>query len=222
VPPGMKQRTVQTLYAYWNELRAGRIAPRRLEIEPSRISSILAETFMLERTDASTYRYRLAGTRLYEIFGAELRGTNLLDGWSKADRASVMHSLAATCEQGAVTLLDLEAGADAARRIRIEAILLPLMHADNTIGRVIGAMAVTNSPHWLGHERLVEKRLVGHDLLPGGGAEVASGYAPTTPLSHPRRWPRQVNACTPQRTGPAVAAQNSFSKLATSGPKRVH
>ena len=48
----MKQRTIQTLYAYWNELRAGRIAPRRLEIEPSRISSILPETFMLERTDA--------------------------------------------------------------------------------------------------------------------------------------------------------------------------
>jgi hypothetical protein len=69
---GMKQRTVQTLYGYWNALRAGRIAPRRLEIEPSRIGSILSETFMLERTDPATCRYRLAGTRLCEIFGFEL------------------------------------------------------------------------------------------------------------------------------------------------------
>jgi len=30
----MKQKTVQTLYAYWNEIRAGRLAPKRLEIEP--------------------------------------------------------------------------------------------------------------------------------------------------------------------------------------------
>ncbi len=49
---GMKQRTIQTLYAYWNELRAGRVAPRRLEIEPARIGSILPETFMLERTES--------------------------------------------------------------------------------------------------------------------------------------------------------------------------
>ena len=85
----MKQKTTQILDAYWNELRAGRLAPKRLEIEPSRIGSILAETFMLERAGASLYRYRLAGTRLCEIFGSELRGTNLLDGWSGSDRAAL-------------------------------------------------------------------------------------------------------------------------------------
>ena len=52
---GMKQRTLETLYGYWNEVRAGRLA-QRLEIEPSRIAAILAETFMLERIDARTYR----------------------------------------------------------------------------------------------------------------------------------------------------------------------
>ena len=83
----MKQRTLQTLYGYWNEARAGRLAPLRLEIEPSRIAGILAETFMLERMDAATYQYRLAGTRLCELFGSELRGMNFLDNWSEADRA---------------------------------------------------------------------------------------------------------------------------------------
>src|SRR4051812_13786849 len=48
----MQQRTLQTLYGYWNEVRAGRLAPQRLEIEPSRIAGILSETFMLERIDA--------------------------------------------------------------------------------------------------------------------------------------------------------------------------
>ena len=46
------QPSLQTLYSYWNEVRAGRLAPQRLEIEPSRIAGVLAETFMLERVDA--------------------------------------------------------------------------------------------------------------------------------------------------------------------------
>jgi len=33
--------SLQTLYSYWNEVRRGRIAPQRLEIEPSRIAAIL-------------------------------------------------------------------------------------------------------------------------------------------------------------------------------------
>ena len=80
------QKTLQTLYGYWNEVRAGRLAPQRLEIEPSQIAGILSETFMLERIDAATYQYRLAGTRLCEMFGSELRGKNFLEGWSEPDR----------------------------------------------------------------------------------------------------------------------------------------
>jgi hypothetical protein len=160
----MKQKTTQLLYAYWNELRAGRLAPKRLEIEPSRIGSILAETFMLERESASSYRFRLAGTRLCEVLGSELRGTNLLDGWSGSDRAALAGHLTATCEQGAVTLLTLEAG-EGARRVQMEAVFLPLIQPEEKVGRVLGAMSPLTSPHWLGHERLVEKRLVDHELV---------------------------------------------------------
>ncbi len=86
VPIGIMQRSLQTLFNYWNQVRAGRIAPHRLEIEPSRIAGILAETFMLERVEAGTYQFRLAGTRLCELFGSELRGKNFLEGWSEQDR----------------------------------------------------------------------------------------------------------------------------------------
>jgi len=43
--------------------------------------------------------------------------------------------------------------------------MLPLMHASDTIGRVIGAMSAESSPHWLGHDRLRDKRLVRHELI---------------------------------------------------------
>jgi hypothetical protein len=161
----MKQRTLQILYAYWDELRAGRMAPLRLEIDPSRLGAILPEILLLERTDASAWCYRLAGTRLCEIFGTELRGTDILDGWNATDRAVLAAHLKHTCERGAGVLLTMEAGADNVRRAEMEALLLPLMHADNTAGRVIGAISPTTSPHWLGHDRLVEKRLLRHELI---------------------------------------------------------
>ncbi|HEX5998669.1 MAG TPA: PAS domain-containing protein [Hyphomicrobiaceae bacterium] len=161
----MKQRTLQILYTYWNGLRAGRIAPQRLEIDPSRIGAILPEIFLLERMDPATYCYRLAGTRLCEIFGSELRGTNLLDGWTAPDRATLAADLALTCERGAALHLVLEASADTTRRVQLEVILLPLSHADNAIGRVIGAMSAIASPHWLGHDHLRDRRLVSHESI---------------------------------------------------------
>ena len=161
----MQQRTLQILYTYWNGLRAGRIAPLRLEIDPSRIGAILPEIFLLERMDAGTYCYRLAGTRLCEMFGSELRGTNLLDGWSAPDRAALANDLALTCERGAAIHLVLEAGADGERRVQLEATFLPLIHAEGAIGRVIGAMSAMASPHWLGHDPLRARRLISHELI---------------------------------------------------------
>jgi len=186
----MKQRTLQILYTYWDGLRAGRIAPLRLEIDPSRIGSILPEIFLLERMDTANYCYRLAGTRLCEIFGAELRGTNILDGWSAADRAVLARDLKFTCEQGAATLLTIEASADNTRRVQLEAILLPLMHANSLAGRVIGAMSAIAAPHWLGHDHLRDKHLVRHELIwpdgrPHFDIEATGQQAPFLPANPP-------------------------------------
>lgn len=184
---GMKQKTTQTLFGYWNEVRAGRLAPQRLEVEPSRIAGILSETFMLERVDAGTYRYRLAGTRLCEMFGSELRGKDFLDGWSEADRQVLRRDLATVCEQGAVAVLGLEGSSDSRHRVELEAILLPLVHAGQKIGRIIGAMSATSAPYWLDSEPLLNRRLLRHELIwpdgrPHSVVERLGRQAPFQPL----------------------------------------
>jgi hypothetical protein len=158
------QSSLQTLYSYWNEVRAGRLAPQRLEIEPSGITAILSQTFMLEVAGADAFPYRLAGTRLCEMFGTELRGKNFLDGWSEEDRRVLEGRLATVRAQGAVAHLILEGILDAAHRVEFEANLLPLLHAGE-ITRIIGAISVTSSPHWLGAEPLRNRRLKQHGLM---------------------------------------------------------
>src|SRR5690606_24764284 len=81
----MKNDTSRVLFHYWNAIRGTRRAPRRFEIEPARISRILPEAFILEQRDVDTYRFRIAGTRLCELFGMELRGHNFLELWEDGD-----------------------------------------------------------------------------------------------------------------------------------------
>ena len=145
----MRQRTSQILYAYWNEVRRGRLAPRRFDIEPARVAAVLAETLILERVDADTYPFRLAGTRICEQFGAEFRGSNFLDLWSKDDRASLAQKLALLGEQGGVAVLDFEGRAGEGRVAKFEAILLPLFHAQPTVDRFLGSISCCRAPLWL-------------------------------------------------------------------------
>jgi hypothetical protein len=172
----MLQRTSQILFAYWNEVRAGRIAPRRFEIEPSRIGSILSETFILERTgngQRSVYRYRLAGTKLCEQFGDDFRGRDFLDNWDPDDRATLEQTLTGMSERGGVGVVSFEAAppstagrtSGARKRLTFEALILPLVHTSDSLDRFLGCMSPIDEPAWLGTERLTDKTLLRCELI---------------------------------------------------------
>ena len=141
----MKQRTLHTLYGYWNEVRAGRLAPQRLEIEPSRIAGILSETFMLERDRRRHLPLspgRHAAVRAVRLRAARHQLPGRLErGRPRRARAATSASV---CEQGAVARLTIEASTDTRHRVELEAILLPLVHGGHKIGRIIGAMTATS------------------------------------------------------------------------------
>ncbi len=85
----MKHAKTRALYDYWNSIREGRLAPFRSEIEPREIAPLLDSTFILEVQSRDSVRFRLAGTRLCESFGMELRGMSALALWHGECRAKV-------------------------------------------------------------------------------------------------------------------------------------
>lgn len=161
----MKQRTSQILFKYWNDVRGDRLAPLRLEIEPMRISPILAETFILEQVDGQGFSFRLAGTRLCEQLGHELRGTDFLDLAGEDDREIMEQAMVKVTQRGAVAVFEIEARDEQGRSVSFEAVVLPLLHARDSISRYLGAMSPIESPHWLGHEPLRPHALVHHDVI---------------------------------------------------------
>ena len=120
----MRTTTNATLYAYWNSVRGTRIAPRRFEIEPSRIADILSETFILEYQEPSSFIYRLAGTRICEVTGEEKRGLNFLAGWSDPDRFSLHRHLTSVRKLGALARVLVEGSTEKGEASRFEILIL--------------------------------------------------------------------------------------------------
>jgi hypothetical protein len=159
------QNTLETLYTYWNGVRAGRLAPRRLEIEPASIAPLLADTFMLERVHDDSFQYRLAGTHVCDTFGGELRGQGFLQDFHENDRAALGRAIRDLTDRGAVVRLATLGISDARHTLDIETILLPLAHAGDSISRILGASIPTSRPPWLGHYKIKKLRLINHDLV---------------------------------------------------------
>ena len=148
----MKVKTSQQLFAYWNELRGGRLAPRRFEIEPSAIAAILPDTFILEREGRHDYMFRLAGTRICDYFGKEFRGRNLLDLWTPEDREVVIRVLESVTRDGGVGVIGFMANSTGGSAAGYEMLLLPLVHTGQTISRVLGSIAPLSPGLHFAHE----------------------------------------------------------------------
>lgn len=193
----MQSKTSQTLYAYWNDVRKGRLAPRRFEIEPSRITSVLSETFILERAERARYRFRLAGTKVCELAGAELRGADFLDGWSADDQATLARQLVAAGDNGGILVVTYAAERDGKVAL-YEALLMPLLHTHDTADRFLGSLAMLgDSAVAVGEDgapSLVSAELVWPDGKPhavlaagqsGPGARTATFGTPRQSPFHP-------------------------------------
>lgn len=190
----MRSRTAQILFGYWNDVRGDRLAPRRFEIEPSRIADILPETFILERAGRNDLRYRLAGTRICEQFGTEFRGRSFFEGWAAEDLGAIGECTHRVIEDGGVGVLTVEAATSRSRRVRLEVLMLPLTHTRESIDRILGSLTALNDEPWLGSEPLVSRRVEEHDVIwPDGRPHaLAEGAAQQTLFRHHPRDARIV------------------------------
>jgi hypothetical protein len=77
-PSQITSPAVCTLFAYWDRIRAGRIAPSWSDIEPGEIRSLLPYLVVAEILDRPfDIRFRLVGTAVVETFGHDFMGKTL-------------------------------------------------------------------------------------------------------------------------------------------------
>ena len=186
----MKHSISQKLFAYWNDVRKDRPAPRRFEIEPAHIAPILPHTFILERLDSETFRYRLAGTALAEMFRVELRDANFIENFEPHCRETVERLLATVTFHCGAGLLTCSASTADGRAADFEVVVLPLVHTRGGVDRVLGVLSPEGQIDWLGAEplstwRLKESRVIWPDGHPQPMVDPIGSQVPFLP--HIRR-----------------------------------
>jgi hypothetical protein len=145
----MKHASTRALFDYWNEQRGLRRAPDRADIDPGAIRHILADTFILAYDLRAGHPFRLAGTRVCAAFGRELRGEPFVGLWDEPSNA-LARDLLTVLGKEAVGMVASTSANSAAGRLDLELVMLPLSHRGRTNLRVIGALAPTETPYWLG------------------------------------------------------------------------
>ncbi|MEQ8267926.1 MAG: PAS domain-containing protein [Parvibaculum sp.] len=155
----MKHKTNQTLFDYWNAIRAGRPAPRRSEIEPGDIRRILPYVFILERKNEGDYRFRLAGTGLCSVYGMEFRGHNMFSLWSDDCVENLKQALDDVVANATISVVEYTAATNDKREATFEMILLPLAHEDGSMTRVLGAAVPIDQHLWIG-DRLLARQWI--------------------------------------------------------------
>src|SRR5690606_21873226 len=133
----MNDVMISSLKSYWERLRAGRIAPYRAEIDPRQFEGALENMFIIERIAPENLRIRLAGMKICEMMGMEVRGMEAGSLIDDVDRQRFDRLLAVVMNEPAVVELQLEARSRLGG-YRASMLLMPLRSDLGDVNRVLG------------------------------------------------------------------------------------
>ena len=141
----MNAKILSELRNYWEKLRAGRLAPYRSELDPRKFEGALEHMFILEQLGPSQVRVRLAGMKICEMMGMEVRGMPpeaLMDAPYREEFTRHMNSV---LNAPAVIELDLQACDNRGKVCNGQMLLLPLRSDFGEVTRVLGCVLVEHT-----------------------------------------------------------------------------
>jgi len=130
----MKNNIAEEVLNYWEDLRQGRLVPKRSEIDPRKFRTALNYTFILEASTPDNIRFRLAGNKLCDCMGMEMRGMPAYAMFDMSSRNNFNQAL-----QNALArpeLLDIQLTPTA------KMLLLPMANEEDAINRILGCVTV--------------------------------------------------------------------------------
>ncbi len=162
----MKHRVSQELHAYWEQLRGGRSAPERSDVDPCAIRSILADTFIVEIGGGASFTarpstIRLSGTRLNALFGEDLKSRSVLSLWRAEDQETLQDVLELVLDDQVPIVAGAIDEGESWNIVELEMMLLPLRHHGKTHARMLGSIVPVRASR-------------GYDLRPMGALRLTS------------------------------------------------
>lgn len=141
----MRQKTISAVYSYYEQLRAGRAAPLRSEINPAELKAALPDVFMLEQLKDASFSFRLAGTRTCLVFGREARNTDFAAIWEPNSARRMVLAAQSVLATGQILRVDLVARGVDEPEFGLEMLLMPLSSKPGVVDRIFGCLAADDS-----------------------------------------------------------------------------
>lgn len=189
----MQDPVIVDLLSYWESLRAGRVAPMRSELDPREITGALEHTFVLEYNGSLDVRFRLAGMKLCDMMGMELRGMParaLIEIGHRDELARIIDDLISDPK-----IVELQLASDANKgQLTARMLMLPMQDQNGKITRILGCLTAQGPtmqhPQRFAIEKVKTTRIVGvmdttEPQLPAGFSEQDEPFLGPTEFTKP-------------------------------------
>lgn len=190
-PPGdVLHPGSRTIFRHWEAIRGEAPAPDRDDLDLRQLGQFVSWLFIIERSPRTgAYSWRLAGSKVCELWRRELTGSDVLVGRDRFEVESVRRLFDGVCQNLQPCALRLRLTTSLGQAIDTEMIALPLRARDCRSTHIFGGVMPFGEVNALGHERIVS-------------VELASGrtiWTEPIPGAHAERPPKERPAYAPLR-----------------------
>ncbi len=141
----MTNSTLKTLRTHWDDICDGSNAPYRSDVTPGLIPEVLDTLFILEQLSPSDMRVRIAGLKICEMMGMEVRGQSPMTFFQDSARRRFDSVLNEVLTQPKIAYLGLDTKDRMGNPGQVEMILLPLRSDFGDVNRIIGCVTVPDN-----------------------------------------------------------------------------
>ncbi|ARO30275.1 PAS domain-containing protein [Rhizobium sp. NXC14] len=145
----MRVQTTIEIFDYWNHIRGAADAPLKSQVEPSAVPHLLQSLFILEARDDGDIVFRLAGTRICDFFGRDLRGEHFSSLWAHGQHADIKRTAMGVMDHAMPALFNTTGYSTVGHQASFEIIMMPLRSSNGACDRLLGAIAPTAAASWL-------------------------------------------------------------------------
>ncbi|MGE0237969.1 MAG: PAS domain-containing protein [Parvibaculaceae bacterium] len=139
-PEEMLHPGSRALFRYWETIRGEMSAPPRDWLDLQKIRSLVPFLFMIERKPGTGYVWRLAGTRVCELWGVELTGKPALTQGERFERETVARLLDGVTDAHQPFVLRFRLNSSLGISVAAEFVGLPLRARNGVATYVFGVI----------------------------------------------------------------------------------
>ena len=175
-PPGaVLHPGSRTIFRHWEAIRGESPAADREKLDLRQLGQFVSWLFIMERSARTGgYIWRLAGSKVCDLWRRELTGSDVLAGWDRFDFETVRRLLDGVSKNLQPCTLRLRLTTSLGQLIDAEVVALPLRARDGSI-HIFGGIMPFKDAETFGHERiarieLASARTIWTEPIPGDHA----------------------------------------------------